>query len=112
MSAVFDREDAIKRLEDAELVDELIGDYIEMAEDLLPRLKERVDALNDEQVRHEAHSLKGASSNLSMQNLTDACYALEKAGKNAEQSQYPQLYQKILSEYDQLKNFLKEQGLI
>lgn len=104
----IDRESALKRLGgDEELLDDMIGYFIEDAGVLLQSIREGL--ANDEfaEVRRAAHSLKGLASNLGAERTVELAGALEKAAEKEQAQEAQQLTPRVESETNALIDELK-----
>ncbi|HMA37007.1 MAG TPA: response regulator, partial [Chloroflexia bacterium] len=67
---------------EADIVQELIGLFVEGTPPLLVAMRDALAAGNAEQLQRAAHNLKGSSSNLGARPLADYCARLEKSGRS------------------------------
>jgi len=80
--ALFDRETLLYRLEDdEELMAEVLELYLDDAAEHLDELSVAIASGDVGTVALKAHSLKGASANVSSQAMSDLAYHLERLGK-------------------------------
>ncbi len=69
---------------DQEFVKEIIRMYLNQLPELITAIKESVSKGNSENLRLNAHSLKGASLNIGAGMMADICKFLEECGKNSD----------------------------
>jgi HPt (histidine-containing phosphotransfer) domain-containing protein len=104
------KEDVLARIGgDEGFLAELMELYRAEFEDKRALLREAVGRKDAETVFRTAHSLKGASANLSLPGLTQACLALESAGRENDLRRAPELLDRIESEYRRLGDYLNRQ---
>lgn len=104
-----DLKDVLERVQgDVELLKELFQIY---SEDFVEKRKALTLAIekNDyEQVKSIAHSLKGASGNISAKKLYASFLNLEQIGKGSDLSKAPELLARIDVQYQELQKFISE----
>lgn len=96
------------------MLKELIGDdlkeilqaYLQSAPENLTKLEQAIHHNDAEQVRMQAHSLKGSSANIGAHNLSTQCAQLEMLGKNNELTDSPALLATIRNENNNVTQFL------
>jgi HPt (histidine-containing phosphotransfer) domain-containing protein len=92
--------------DDKEFLDSLLDMFSEDFVEKSGRLREAVSGRDFSAVREIGHSLKGASANLSLLPLQEACFQMEKAGRDKD----PRLAEEALvtmdKEFGRLKEFL------
>jgi HPt (histidine-containing phosphotransfer) domain-containing protein len=81
-SAVFERLQQATASQPA-VLQELCRDYLTEARLTLAQLREAIERNDSGAVRERAHYLKGSSMMLGAQELTQACAALERMGRDA-----------------------------
>ncbi len=97
--AIIDYEKVMERLDgDKELFHELVGVFLESYQSTLELLRAAVEAGNSSGVHAEAHSIKGALSNIGAARAQAQAFTLEKAGKAGESKAYVELFAKLESE--------------
>lgn len=85
-----------------ELLDIFDGDYREKA----GRLRAAVDAGDFESMKSIGHALKGASANLSLEPLREACRRMEEAGRAGDATAAKDALTRMEEEYARLQSFL------
>ncbi len=83
--------------------DTLITTYIDDVIIRIPQLKAALDSQNCEELRRDAHSLKGSSSNLGAQSLAELCLQVENLAKEGETEGVEPLLTQIEMEFHQVK---------
>ena len=66
---------------DRELLNELLGMFIEDSEENIEKIKEAIRKKDYEKLRETAHRMKGAAGNLGLTGIYDICLSLENMGK-------------------------------
>lgn len=103
----MDRAELLERLGgEQEFIPELVGLYRDEFEAKLPLLKKAVEMNDAEIVRVTAHTMKGASANLSLPALRDAFLDMETAGRGNDLGRAHRLLSRIEREYNRLESFL------
>ncbi len=105
---IFDYQDAIERVGDEELLDELLEDFLEFAQGILGDLKKAIDENNSVMIRNNGHTLKGTAANLSLGNLSQIGLEIENAGKNEDSARYQDLYKELLERVKEFEIFMQE----
>lgn len=105
---IFDYQDAIERVGDEELLNELLDDFLEFAEGILIDLRKAFDENNAVMVRNNGHTLKGTAANLSLGNLSRIGLEIETAGKEENSELYEELFQKLQKTVDEFRHFMQE----
>jgi PAS domain S-box-containing protein len=93
---------------DQELVATIIDTYLEELPGSLEEILKAWEAKNYPELKKAAHSLKGASSNLSTLWVTQVCFELELAAKNIELEKIPHLLGKLKKELELFSKFLHQ----
>lgn len=104
------QEDIISELKDI-LADDfpvLVTTYLEDSGERIARLEAAIADADAANIRVEAHSLKGSSSNLGATGLADLCSKLENCGAAEELDSAPILFSQIQSEFLVAENCLKQ----
>ena len=82
-NAVFDREGLLYRLMgDKELVEEIVGDFLNQIPLNLEALKQSLDKKDALQVKREAHIIKGSAGNVGALALQELAEKIETAGES------------------------------
>lgn len=97
------------------MLKELIGDdlkeildaYLQTAPDNIYKLEQAINNKDAEQVRMQAHSLKGSSANIGAHDLSALCSELEQLAKNNTLNNATDLLAKIKTENVAVVAFLK-----
>ncbi len=105
---IFDYQDAIERVGDEELLDELLEDFLVFADEILLDLDKAIKENNAAMIRNSGHTLKGTAANLSLLNLSEIGLQIENAGKAELTEQYGFLYEKLVQSVDEFKKFMQE----
>ena len=92
---------------DAELFLETVVAYLEDAIEHSRQLLFALEAGDAHEVEERAHALKGASANICAGPVREAALQLERAGRNKDLSQTPQLYKVFKKEFERLLEYLK-----
>ncbi len=93
--------------DDEELFLEIVEAYLEDAAKHSEQLLYALEAGDAHEVEERAHALKGASSNICAGPVREAALHLERAGRNKDLSQAPQLYKVFKIEFQRLMEYLK-----
>ncbi len=105
---IFDYQDAIERVGDEELLDELLEDFIVFADEILLDLDKAIKEKNSAMVRNSGHTLKGTAANLSLINLSEVGLELENAGKLELFDKFEILYKRLVESVQEFKKFMQE----
>ena len=74
--------EALERVDgDSELLGELVEIFLEESPSMLAEIQEAVSQKDAKALEHSAHTLKGAVGNFGAQNVVEAAFVLEKAGR-------------------------------
>lgn len=93
--------------DDEELFLEIVEAYFEDAVVHSRQLLYALEAGDAHEVEERAHALKGASANICAGPVQEAASQLERAGRNKDLSQAPQLYKVFKTEFKRLIEHLK-----
>ncbi len=104
---IFDYQDAIERVGDEELLNELLEDFLEFAQGILIDIKKAVQEDNGLMIRNNGHTLKGTAANLSLGDLSQIGLELENAGKQEDRDKYEDLYKKLVEKVAEFENFMQ-----
>ncbi len=85
-----------------ELIEIYIGDFVEKYSQLNQAIQQGDFGI----IKEIAHSLKGASGNLSLTDLQETCYNLELSGKEKNIVQAKQSFLRLGEEFGRLKDLL------
>ncbi|MGA1824736.1 MAG: response regulator [bacterium] len=107
-AVVFDRADFLERLDgDEEFLTELLEEFIEITPELINSIKEAIEKEDMIQARRDAHTLKGASANVSALALREAALQMENSIKNNELDKITERQTRINQEFEKLKQIVK-----
>ncbi len=93
--------------DDEELFLEIVQAYLEDAMEHSRHLLYALEAGDAHEVEERAHALKGASANICAGPVHEAALLLERAGRNNNLSEAPQLYRVFKKEFQRLLEYLK-----
>ena len=93
---------------DEEFLCELLDMYISEFGPLYQQMKDAVDSSDFDSVRELAHSLKGASANLSLIELQETSYKLEISGKEADPDAARENLALLENEFKKLQDHLEK----
>lgn len=93
--------------DDEELFLEIVVAYLEDAMEHSRQLLFALEAGDAHEVEERAHAIKGASANICAGPVREAALQLERAGRNKDLSQAPQLYSVFNKEFQRLLEYLK-----
>ena len=86
----------------------LVSIFISDGKNQIDNLRLSIDSSNTEDVKRIAHTLKGTSSNLGVSHLSELCKTLEHNAADNKLEDANELWQKILSEYEEVKATLEK----
>ena len=93
---------------DREFLSELYQHFIKEMDDRILKFQNLIDLGEAESLADEAHSLKGAASNLSADRLAKVAYQLEQLGRQNDLSNGGQLLEALGNELNDLKAFVDD----
>jgi two-component system sensor histidine kinase/response regulator len=106
--AIFDEAELMRRLlDDRDLVNLIMGAFIEDIPLQLARLKQFMLDGNAEGVTRQAHTIKGASANLSALALSHAAARVEELSKNGEPAAAAKMIPQIESEFERFRKVVE-----
>ena len=109
ISAPVQLEKALERASgDREFLTELYQHFIKEMDDRIQKFKKFIDLGEAETLADEAHSLKGAASNLSADRLAQVAYQIEQLGRQNDLSNGGQLLEALGNELSDLKAFVND----
>jgi HPt (histidine-containing phosphotransfer) domain-containing protein len=88
--------------------DDLISTYIRDADLKMTQLAQKIEAADFPEIRHLAHSLKGASINIGIIKFGELCHQLENAAHSQNPSNFDECYALMKSEYDWVSSELSK----
>ena len=80
--------------------EDLISTYIRDADFKMSQLAEKIEEVDFPEIRHLAHSLKGASINIGIVRFGKLCHQLESAAQSQNASNFEEYFALMKSEYD------------
>jgi HPt (histidine-containing phosphotransfer) domain-containing protein len=106
MSDIIDLKDFMERVQDdKELLVELLDIFQEDFVGKRAAMGEAVKSNDVTKVKEVAHSLKGASGNISAKEMHANFLKIEQSAKNGDLSQIPPILQSIDGQFEQIKAF-------
>ena len=103
-SQVFDRTGLLARVMDDEaLVDNIIAQFVESTPGLIESLRQALDDGNLGAVARQAHSIKGAASNVNGERLRQVAFKLEQTARSGDAADAGRLLPEIVLEFDRLR---------
>ena len=110
---VFDYENFLVRVgRDVELAQEILEVYLQDAPTQITSLEQALKDVNFSLIHRHAHTLKGASDNISAYALRDIALCLEKIAVSGDLDQMNALFAKIKTEFSRLKSTLEQSGVL
>ncbi|BFM16555.1 Hpt domain-containing protein [Maricurvus nonylphenolicus] len=85
----------------------LIETFVADASGRIAKMQQQFADLGPEDIRKEAHSLKGSSSNIGAPKLSELCFILEEKGRRGDVSDALADLEAIVAEFDSVKNILE-----
>ena len=105
---VLNKQAALELCDDEEeLFLEIVAAYKQDAIEHSRQLLFALEAGDAHEVEERAHALKGASANICAGPVCEAALQLERAGRNNDLSQAPQLYKIFKTEFRRLMDYLE-----
>ena len=103
-SLVFDRAALLERMmNDAELVQSVIEDFLRDTPRQIATLREYLDAGNVSGVERQAHTIKGTSATVSGETLRAVAFAMEQAAKAGNLDGVRALLPELDAQYDRVR---------
>ena len=110
---VFDYDNFLMRVGgDTDLAQEILDVYLQDAPLQITRLKDALKDVNFTLIHRHAHTLKGASDNISAYALRDIALCLEKIAESGDLEQMNSLFEKIQTEFSRLRSTLEQSGVL
>jgi PAS domain S-box-containing protein len=103
---ILNWEELIGRLEDEELVKEIVPIFLNDNKERLEMLTKAVKAGDAEAIRLYAHAVKGAGRNIGAKQLSDIAHCLECAGRENDVEAAVSLFDKVKAELEKVMMFL------
>jgi len=97
-------------MNDRDLAREILDVYLDSSSELLDNLETAVRAREKSDLVLHSHSLKGASSNVGAEKLTDLASQSEQAAKNGDLDQAVEILPKIKASYEDFLQAVQEEG--
>ncbi len=108
---IFDRSALLKRLGgDEQFCDELVKEFMEDVSVRLAQLKQALDDNDAAVVKHQAHTLKGASANIGAQALRDVAMEIETAGREGNFDLLGPIFRRLEDEFENLRTAVSPPG--
>ena len=105
----FDKEELLERLGGKDdMVPLFLDMFIENTAGYLVALREAFNTDNGEQVRIQAHTIKGAAANISALKIRATASALEIAAREGQRDEWRRLLAQLDSEYEKFKNIAQQ----
>ncbi len=102
--AVFDRQDMVEKLSgDEEMVDTLVGYFVEDVPNQIDAIKQALDAGDLKQVRFAAHTIKGAAGNICAPGMQKHAAEIEKASKANDMETSKSGFEFLCEEFEKFK---------
>ena len=104
---IIDEETAIIEIGDKDFYYELIDELIDSIDNRFAILQEAIEKNDFKIIINEAHSLKGVSANLYLENLRSASLNLETAAKENKKDNFNDLFYNLKSKFEELNQYRK-----
>lgn len=112
LDSIFDKADFLDRVEgDLELARQIGEMFLDDAHETMGLIRDRIRENDPDGIMRAAHSLKGASANLSALRLSSISAELEQAAKEKELSRAAEIFDLLETEAANLATELKRQIL-
>ncbi len=99
-------DEAVERLGgDESFLYELLNDFISEYRNYMDELQKEIGERNFDKIYVIGHTVKGASALLSLGNIREFSYQLEKAGKSRDIDKIKVIFDELQSEYDNLVEY-------
>lgn len=103
----FDKEALMERVDgDEELAKDLLDLFFEDVPGRITTIKKAQESGDMKTVTIEAHTIKGASSNIGADDIREAAFQVELAGKDENQETIPSLIQQLEEKFKAFQQFL------
>ena len=96
---------------DKELLSEMFLEFLDYLPIQTDKLREAVKKGDSTLVEREAHSLKGAASNLSVKGITDLAFKLELLGQSSDLSDAHEIMDDLKTEYQRLEEYVQKSAI-
>ena len=94
---------------DEEIMASILKVFVEDTAVQLPELKKALDLGDNEKVRSQSHSLKGAAGNIGAKRMQSLAAQIEIAGREGKLTEAEGLITSLLEQFKELKAILKEE---
>jgi len=109
---VFNRSKLLEVVgDDAAFLESLLENYLEDTEKKITRLRDALADGKTELVFHIAHSLKGASANMTAEYIREAAALMEEAAKKGDLIRSADCFRQVESEFERLKALCRQKDL-
>jgi CheY-like chemotaxis protein len=103
---VFDEVEATKRVDDKDLLKDLLQEFVKLKNRVLPEIRLAIDTKNPVLLSEKAHNVKGAAGNLGLTGIQMSAKELEAAAKASETNKFDVLYDMLVLEINRFNDFL------
>jgi signal transduction histidine kinase/DNA-binding response OmpR family regulator/HPt (histidine-containing phosphotransfer) domain-containing protein len=104
---IFGQEDLLERLGGKhEMVSKFLDMFINNSAGYLGGLRQAIESDNQEQVRIQAHTIRGAAANISAYRIKETATALEVTASEGNHGRWCELLARLESEYEEFKTFV------
>src|SRR5579884_366122 len=107
-ASTFDMQGMIQRIGDEEIARSILADFLVEGESMIADLRNAIAAGDPDQMRLNAHSLKGAALTIGASPLADAAFAIETMGNNRELQSIDAAMQSLVARYNELTPVLRK----
>jgi len=108
----IDWQDLINRVKNEALVEKIVAVFLDQYPAKIECLGQVVRVGHADDVRAQAHGLKGAAASMGAKCLSQACYQLERAGKDGNVQVFAELFENIQTEFSSLTAFVSQDNWI
>jgi HPt (histidine-containing phosphotransfer) domain-containing protein len=103
-SAIFNRIELKERLGGNEaLIGKFVGMFISSTTNLIPLLSSAIEEKNCEEIKSQAHAIKGSAANVAASMIREISTAIEMAARANELSDVPQLFASLEKAFTEFK---------
>ena len=106
MDKVIDWQDLVDRLEDEELIIELVPEFLENDEQYLEHIATAISSDDAKLLQMSAHTLKGAATTVGAVALSQKAKTLELLAEQLKLDNLESIIEEIRVELDKVRNFL------
>ena len=108
MAKVIDWKDLIDRLEDENLILEIVPEFLENDNEYLEQIASAINSDDAEQLQITAHTLKGAAATVGAVALSEKAKALELIAEELKLDQAESIIEEIKVELDKVRDLLSK----